>query len=355
MKKTLLSALLCFAACGKPAPKADPFGFDAPTPTAADFSQEETLLSRWNDARDDSLRRFWNSGIAGTFTGVGGVEVAFRIHRATNPKAAVVITPGRTESIIKYAEVARDLTLQGYSTFTLTLRGQGEAGRILANPDPGYVDYFDDYVTDTHQFIADVVNREELQVFSLAHSTSGAVMALLLIQFPTDIDAFVTTSPMLEINLGAYPPPVASTLANGFCSVSDGTGYVLGAGPYTRETDFEKNSVTHSRARFDWKIQQLDDDPSLRLGGTTWRWLCQSLEGSSRAAREPSFTPTLIFQAGADTIVKPGGQEQYCDAAKNCTLVKVEGAKHELLQETDEIRNEVLAKTVKFFDAQVTK
>ena len=358
MNRSLLLALCLLAACRPPssAERAAPFDFDAaPGPAPSAFSAEADLLSRWNDARADSLRDFWNSGEAGEFAGVGGVKLVYRVHRVANPKAAVVITPGRTEAIIKYAEVARDLTAQGYSTYALTLRGQGEAGRILSDRDKGYVDFFDDYVEDEHTFISTIVKPDVPRVFLLAHSLSGGVAALLVDEHPDDVQALVTTSPMLDINLGAFPPPVAATLAGGICDATDGSGYILGGGPYSKEKDFEKNSVTHSRARFDWKVQQLDDDERIRMGGPTWRWLCQALVGSSRGqgVGRYSSVPTLVFIAGQDTIVKPAGQLRYCADAPRCTLSELEGAKHEILQESDELRNLALSRLVKFFDAQV--
>ena len=356
-----LAALLVFtfAACRAPSalPKDPPFDFGAhasPAPSA--FSKEADIVSRWNDARADSLRDFWNSGEAGTFKGADGFDVAYRIHRAPNAKAAVVLVPGRTEAIIKFAEVASDLVAQGYSTYALTLRGQGEAARLLSDHDKGYVAWFDDYVADTHRFITDVVRPEQPRVFMLAHSLGGGVATALNDEHPDDLQALAMTSPMLDINLGAFPPPVAASLAGGICNSTDGTGYAIGSGPYSEETDFPNNSVTHSQERWTWKIQQLHDDESIRLGGITWRWLCQALVGSSRAQQSGRFssTPTLLFQAGQDSIVKPEGQTKYCTEAPRCTLSRIDEGKHELLQERDELRNVVLSRVVKFFDAQVT-
>lgn len=359
MSRRLAVLALIAAACRAPSPlpKEPAFDFDArAAPAVAAFSQEATLLSRWNEPRADSLRDFWNGGEAGSFKGVDGVEVAYRIHRAPNAKAAVVLLPGRTESIIKFAEVAADLVAQGYSTYSLTLRGQGEAGRILKDREKGYVDWFDDYVEDTHHFITEVVKPEQPKVFLLAHSLGGGVATLVVDEHPEDVQALALSSPMLDINLGAFPPPVAASLAGGICDSTDGTGYAIGSGPWKQEATFEGNSVTHSEPRWTWKRQQLDDDERIRLGGITWRWLCQALVGSSRAQQSGRFssTPTLLFQASDDTIINPKGQEKYCADAPRCTFSRVEGAKHELLQERDELRNLVLSRVVKFFDAQVS-
>ena len=354
----VVSLLVC-AGCRAPSPlsKEPAFDFDSrSSPTEAAFSTEATLLSRWNEARADSLRDFWNAGEAGSLKGVDGVELVYRIHRAPNAKAGVVLLPGRTEAIIKLAEVCSDLVAQGYSTYALTLRGQGEAGRMLPDRDKGYVAWFDDYVEDMHTFINTVVKPEQQRVFMLAHSMGGAVAILVNDEHPGDLDALALSAPMLDINLGAFPPPVAASLASGICDSTDGSGFAIGGGPYKEEQDFTRNSVTSSEARWTWKVQQLRDDEQIRAGGLTWRWLCQALVGSSRAQQSGRFssTPTVLFQAADDTFVNRPGQEKYCTDAPRCTFSRIENAKHELLQERDEVRNLVLSRVVRFFDAQVT-
>lgn len=348
---------LLLLACRPPSPleKQAPFDFDSrASPAPTDFAREADLLARWNDTR--TLRDFWESGEAGAFPGVDGVEIAYRIHRAPNAKAGIVLLPGRTEAIIKFAEVVEDLVKQGYSTYALTLRGQGEAGRMLPDPDMGYVAYFDDYVQDTHRFITQVVRPEQSRVFVLGHSTGGGVAVLLVDQFPEDVEALALSSPLLDVNLGAFPAPVAASIANGVCSSSDGSGWAIGSGNYKEETDFPNNTVTSSEPRWQWKVQQLRDDERIRMGGLTWRWLCQTLVGTSKAQALGRFssTPTLMLQAENDNFVNRPGQERYCADAPRCTFARMDAAKHELLQERDEVRGLALSRIVKFFDAEVS-
>lgn len=336
--------------------KEAPFDFQShPGPASGSLNSEATILDDWKEG--GALRTFWDGGEAGSFVGVDGIEIVYRIHRAANPKGAVVILPGRTEAIIKFAEVANDLVKQGYSTYALTLRGQGEAGRILSDRNKGYVAWFDDYVTDTHRFVVEHVAPDGLPTFMLSHSTGGAVAVLLNDAYPGDLQALAFTSPMLEIDLGSYPQPVAATLGLGICNSTDGSGYILGGGPYTREEGVATSTVTHSENRWAWKMEQLDGDESLRMGAPTWRWLCQSLDASSRGEGLGKFTdkPMLMLQAGEDTIVKPGGQERFCSAAPRCTLETVAGSRHEILQESDAQRNLAVGHVIAFFDAQVAK
>jgi lysophospholipase len=348
--------LALVAACRAPVPleKQPAFDFVAhPGPDPTSLSSEANILTAWAGP----LRAFWDGGEAGHFAGVDGKDIVYRVFRATSAKGAVVVVPGRTESIIKYSEVASDLVQHGYSVYAVELRGQGYAERMLPDHDKGYVAYFDDYVQDTHHFITDVVKPAESHVLLLAHSTGGAMAALLVDQYPDDVAAMAVTSPMLDINLGSFPDPVAVTIAFGQCSNSDGTAYALGSSDFVEETDFSKADVTQSMNRWQWKVNQLHDEPAIRLGGVTWRWLCQALNASNHAQTIGRFSavPTLVFQAGADKVVHTEGEDKYCTDAPRCTKTRFDDAEHEILQERDTIRNVAVSQTIAFFDAAVTK
>lgn len=125
----------------------------------------------------------------------------------------------------------------------------------------------------------------------------------------------------------------------------------LPQGPFEVEP-FDGNEVSHSRARFELKYQLLQADPSLRLGGVSWRWLCESLTAAGHlvATAERVKTPTLVLQAGSDTVVRNDALDEYCEAARGCQKLRYEGAYHEIFSERDDIRNEALARVVRFFD-----
>jgi len=345
-----MMALLLLAGCGKAA-------HDAPVdvseaaggPTAASFSAEEGLEVRTAEA----IQPLYGTGEDGTLVGVDGVELHYHVQRVEKAKGAVVLLPGRTEAVAKYAEVMFDLNAQGYSVYALDHRGQGESERMLPNRFKGYVKHFDDYVTDLQAFVETVVRPEEpAKLFLLAHSMGGAVSVLHAAKHPGTFDAIAMSAPMLDIATGAFPAPVASALSLTSCSTSGGTDYAVGSGDYAKETDFAQNSVTHSQARWALKIQQIEDTPSIQLGGVTYHFVCESLRACNRAQQTGPLNPvpTLLLQAGGDTIVLPQAQVKYCAEAPGCQLSRFEGAKHELLMESDATRNEALAQVVRFFN-----
>ena len=352
MRRTLplLLPLLWSLGCGKPAHDA-PVDVSAaaggPAPSA--FSSEPGLEAR----NAEAIQPLYDAGEDGTLAGVGGIQLHYHVQRVENAKGAVVLLPGRTEAVAKYAEVMFDLNAQGYSVFALDHRGQGESQRMLPNRYKGYVEHFDDYVTDLQTFLEAVVLPEEpAKLLLLAHSMGGAVAVLHAAKHPGTFDAIALSSPMLDISTGAFPAPVASAISLSSCSASDGTDYAVGSGDYVKETDFERNTVTRSQVRWALKIQQLEDNPNLQLGGVTYRFVCESLRACNRAQQSGGLNPvpTLLLQAGADTIVLPQAQAKYCAEAPGCQLSRFEGAKHELLMEQDATRNEALAQAVRFFN-----
>ena len=61
-------------------------------------------------------------------------------------------------------------------------------------------------------------------------------------------------------------------------------------------------------------------------------------------------TPILLFQAENDTMVLPDGQDKFAEYAQNCELIKVDGARHEIYRENDELLKPYLAKIFNFFE-----
>jgi lysophospholipase len=86
------------------------------------------------------------------------------------------------------------------------------------------------------------------------------------------------------------------------------------------------------------------DSPELALGGPTARWVSQSLKTTKKIDSLASKIqiPLLMFQSGLDLIVQPGRQNSFCQKNANCRKVEFANGHHEILQETDDIRNQAL-------------
>lgn len=300
------------------------------------------------------------------FVGVGGIKLAYAAVDVPDERAAVVIVTGRTENILKYQEVVADLVRQGYSAYVYDHRGQGFSERLLPDErEKGHVRRFDDYVDDLQTFVDKVVRKTpNRRLFVLAHSMGGGVATRHLERFPGTFAAAALSSPMHQPNAKIV------VSADSSCEWFRFTGWMFSeswAGltpkPYSHgRYDAQTNIYTHSPLRWDKVLQVENEHPEVRLGGPTRGWADEACTASARmiAQADKVKTPVLVLQAGEDAAVTPEGQDQFCAALARAGVaqcetgrpVRFEGARHELLIESDAHRVPAMTAILAFFARQ---
>ena len=290
----------------------------------------------------DYVKPYYESGVFGTFDGVDSIKIAYSKFEVADEKGAIVILHGKSESMIKYAEVIYDLKDLGYSMYLMDLRGMGFSERLLDNDtDKIYVQNFNDYITDVKTFVDTVVKaKPHTKTVIVAHSLGGAIAARYLEQYPDDFNGAVLSSPMLTINTEPYTQLEAYLIAAIGTGLGHGTDYIPGGGPYTPWT-FVEDTVTHSYARYAMERDIFNEYLQLRLGDATYNWVKQGMELGWVAQFDARgiIIPVLLFQAGDDTLVKPEGQNYLIQQAQDGTKIFFYGARHEILMEIDSIRD----------------
>lgn len=304
-----------------------------------------------------TLPDFWRQhAVESAFKGKDGVTIRYAALRQAKVDRAILIVNGRVESYLKYQELVWDLWRQGYSLYLIDHRGQGLSDRLLADPEKGYVDQFDDYVLDLKQFHDEVIAQDQpAKLFLLAHSMGGAISARYLERWPGDIEAAVLSSPMMGINLGGLPKWLAKGLAATIGTVGGWLGeppYGPGQGPYESH-GFADNGLSHSAARYQAFRELYEQRPQIKLGGATAHWIYQGLTGADAAVAEAGAikTPLLLLQAGDDGVVDNAAQDAFCALARceGGKPLRIEGAWHELFMEADPQRQAALNATLAFF------
>jgi lysophospholipase len=301
-----------------------------------------------------TVRPLYEGGTFGEFAGTGGLLIKYAAFEQDNETGALIILHGKSESYIKYAELVYDLQDTGLSCYLMDFRGFGFSERLLDDdPQKVYVDSFDDYVADLKTFIDDIVMaKPHAKLFILAHSMGGCIAARYLEKNPDSLDAAILNSPMLQINTGSYPPSVAYAIASLATTLGMGDQYALGQGPRDDPYFFDA-TTTHSYARWStWEEDLIPNNPVIRSGGATYSWVKRSMETGAFARREAAriATPVLLLQAEEDAFVRQEGQDTFCDRAQDCTPVFFYGSRHEILMETDPIRNLALNTIKSFLD-----
>ena len=297
---------------------------------------------------------YYESGYFSHFPGKDGVRINYVIFEAAEEKGAIVILNGIPESYLKYAELAYDLRGLRYSLYLMDYRGVGFSGRMLEDPEKSHVERFSDYVADLRIFMDTVVNkREHKKLFLLGHSTGGTIGALYLADHQDQFDGAIFTSPLFQVNSGSIPGWIARPLLSIMVAFGGGENYAPGQGAKQVKT-FEGNPLTHSRARWSmWEEYLIPQNPEIRSAGYSLRWAKESFRGAAKALKIAGkiSIPVLLLEAEYDEFTMPRGREIFSKRAKNCKRIMFPGSKHEILIESDEIRNRVLEEIISFLEA----
>lgn len=312
---------------------------------------EKNFLQVWHT----DVLPYFTTGHQRTFINAQGLKLNYySFVKASNTKT-IVILPGRTEPAIKYAELVYDLIDQKANIFILDHQGQGTSDRMLPDTHKGYVKHFINYAKDVSDWMDEVVvpETEGQKRYLIAHSMGGTIGSLYLAYGKSTFTKAVLSCPMMEINTKPYKENIGRLLTNVLVLAGQGKKYAPDRGPYIPENDtFEKNEVTHSEARFNIAKALFVAFPELVLGGPTARWVSQSLKVTKKidTIAEKISIPVLMFQSGLDLIVQPGRQNSFCAKASNCQKVHFANSHHEILQESDDIRDPAIAQIKAFIN-----
>ena len=280
-----------------------------------------------------------------------------------------MISSGRSEGYLKYKELSFDLFTLGFNVFLIDHRGQGLSERLLENPHKGYVESFQFYVDDLARFIDNIVNAHctvngnTQKPYLLAHSMGGAIAARYLQEHPDSIQAAVLSSPMLGFNSGGIPEFIALPIIKITAKLNqwfDNTPwYFIGHKDYL-QSEFAGNPLLPSALRFNQFPQLYQEVPKLQLGGVTVQWLTESINAVDTifSQIDKITTPTLVLQAGEDTIVSNQAQNDFCQqlhqqqpqSCPNGKPLVIEGAFHELFFESDMYRQPALTAVTQWFE-----
>ena len=183
----------------------------------------------------------------------------------------------------------------------------------------------------------------------------ACLVALALATGERRFVAAVLTSPMFGLLTGAAPVPLAKFLARLASRLGAGGGVAPGLRYDPLDLRFEGNILTHDRRRFERSQAQLAACPELALGPPTWGWLNFAFEAMGGLERRLAAidTPLLVVAAGDERLVDPAATRRFVPRLPRGRLVEIAGAFHEVLQETDEVRDAVWREFDAFVIAEI--
>jgi lysophospholipase len=289
-----------------------------------------------------------SGGIVGSFAGYDGAPLRYARWEPTRlpRRGTVCVFQGRAEFIEKYFETIADLRRRGFAVATLDWRGQGRSYRALPDRKKSHIEDFAEYDKDLVRFMKDVVLPDcPPPYMALAHSMGGNVLLRAATQPGSWFSHMVMTAPLIQIadeKLG-MPYGLARHLAEMVSLSGFSTWYVPGGNATPAEIGlFDNNQLTSDPERWARTKAGLEAAPDLALGSPTVAWLKAAMR-SCALLTAPDFAetvkvPVLMLAAGEDSIVSTRAIEELGVKLKLGSHLLLPGALHEILQETDAIR-----------------
>ncbi len=289
-----------------------------------------------------------SDGSAEWVTGAGGARLRVALFRPKGePRGSVVISPGRSETIEKYYELVCELQARNFVVLVHDWRGQGLSERILPDPLKGHAVGFRDFVADYGAILDHFEARLPRPWIAMAHSMGGCLTLIALAQGQADrfVGAFMS-APMLGLQTPGRPKPGVRALS-WVMSRYRGDDYILGDPGTPMGGPFEGNILTHDRVRYDRNLAPLRACPDLALGSGTWSWLEFAFTASHWLKSSPAVAnltlPVVVLSAAQEALVDNDDQRQIVSRIPKGRWQSIDGAFHELFQETDAVRSQVWA------------
>lgn len=282
-------------------------------------------------------------GVAEWFAGAGGARMRAALFTPNGaPRGSVVLSGGRTEVIEKYYETIGELLERGFVVLAHDWRGQGLSERLLPDRLKGHAAGFDDFVKDFERLLEAYATRLPKPWIAVGHSMGGCLTLLALAKGQAGKFAgAVLSAPMLALTTKPAPRLLVDVLLGRRVRVGRLEDYVGGPGdPF--ESDFAKNRLTHDAARYARNCALIKAHPDLALGSVTWGWLDFAFKATGWLQKPANLRgvtiPVTICQAAEEKVIDNRGQDVVARGLPKGRLVRVSGAFHEILQETDERR-----------------
>jgi alpha-beta hydrolase superfamily lysophospholipase len=230
------------------------------------------------------------------------------------PRGTVVIAHGLGEHAGRYAQLAGDLTADGWTVVAPDHRGHG-----LTPGRPGVLPAATGIRDDLLAIVAAERAASAAPVVLLGHSMGGAMAAWAIAHDPAAADGLVLSSPALRTDLSAVQRVLMATVGRAAPDLAVGNG-------------LDANFISHDPA----VVSAYRNDPLVhdRVSPRLAQAIITAGE-VSRAAASRWTTPTLLLFAGTDNLVNSSGSMEFAQAAPAAlvTWQRFEQLYHEIFNE----------------------
>ena len=187
-----------------------------------------------------------------------------------------------------------------------------------------------------------------------SHSMGGAIAALYLERYQGIFSCAILSSPMLEMNCGKPPIVMVWLVMSLKKLIHSDKDYVKGHRTFDGIPHFDTSSCL-SVARYNYIFSKRLQDENYQTYGASCAWVLASLKAVRKLQRYAKLvkTPVLLFQAGIEATVKPGGQNRFAKQSKNTQLILIPDSKHEIFNANKAAREEYYRRIFLFLEKEL--
>ncbi|MFY9212969.1 MAG: alpha/beta hydrolase [Aestuariivita sp.] len=281
-----------------------------------------------------------------------GVRVRIAAWPRDKARGTLLLMPGRTEYVEKYARFAEELGAHDYAMMAIDWRGQGLADRLLDDPRVGHVASFTDYQKDVVEMVALAKELDMPKPWHvLGHSMGGAI-GLRSVLEGLDVCSATFTGPMWGIIIAPGMRQLAWTLyyASSWIGQSHRLPPTRSYENYVATSPFAGNMLTNDEDMWNYMARQVNEHPELALGGPSLRWLGESLRECRYLMSAPvPPMPAICLVGEEESIVDREQMRLRMATWPGGSFHIVNDAQHEVLMEGPEIRAQVLQQILDLF------
>lgn len=266
------------------------------------------------------------------------------------PDAVVVCLPGLSEFTEKYYEVARTCLDMNLAFWVLDWPGQGRSDRYIKGSQKRHAQKYDIEVDRLHEFIMGYIkhssvhpDKGRIPLAMLGHSMGANIGLRYLEKHPDMFECAAFSAPMFGIK-ALNGIPFAGALLSALNMIMP-RSYVAGGGDW-HENMRKKNDFvvfSHDKVRNELHEAWCARDCALKVGSPTFGWLYQANKSCNHINKKSFLTNIqthcLITIAGKESIVDNYDTAHVVAHLKNANMLEFQNSGHEILMETDDIRD----------------
>ncbi|MGC6400713.1 alpha/beta fold hydrolase [Sphingomonas sp. FW199] len=274
----------------------------------------------------------------------------------STPRGSILFQGGRGDIIEKYLEAFGHWHSRGWTITAFDWRGQGGSGRLTRDPQCGHIDDFAQYIADFRAFHAEWQGAVPGPHIVIGHSMGGHLLLRAMLEGAAQPDAAILIAPMLGLK-GPFGPWLGERIARAMCRIGspERRAWKGNERPFT--TDTRAELLTHDPDRYADELWWQAAQPELVTGPPSWHWVAEAFRSTNAMRHDPRVAgmavPTLMLVADADALVDPRTAIAIGERMPDARIVRFGAeAAHELLRESDAVRNRALAEIDLFLEAR---